>query len=250
MSFTLKIALSWIWDLIIAPFVVIWGHSSVVEHSTADQEVTCFFCLSAKDKWIVFTLHFSEKVMWLLFGKINVAFVKLIAHKLWAKLNITGYEKRNSFTNCQLLTYLKAQHHFTSICWPLGVFFHVIQLEELAFIAVWSTISFPKPNVLDERGTGGSVVESSPATREARVRFPASAKQSPKETCLCFSLSNWLKPLDDISWIRFCWEARVSECSGNGCLKFGSETSEFLTNGKVQRTLRYFVVWWGVIVKD
>ena len=136
MSFTLKIALSWLWDLIIAPFVVIWGHSSVVEHSTADQEVTCFFCLSAKDKWIVFTLHFSEKVMWLLFGKINVAFVKLMAHKLWAMLNITGYEKRNSLTNCQLLmiTYLKAQHHFSSICWPLGVFFHVIQLEVLALL--------------------------------------------------------------------------------------------------------------------
>ena len=159
-------------------------------------------------------------------------------------------EKRNSLTNCQLLTYLKAQHHFTAICWPLSVFFHVIQLEVLAFIAVWSTISFPKPNVLDERGTGGSVLEFSPATREARVRFPASAKQSPKETFLCLLLSNWLKPLDDISWIRFCWEARVSECSGNGCLKFGSETSEFLTNGKVQRTLGYFVVWWGVIVKD
>ena len=32
-------------------------------------------------------------------------------------------EKRNSLTNCQLLTYLKAQHHFTAICWPLSVFF-------------------------------------------------------------------------------------------------------------------------------
>ena len=28
---------------------------------------------------------------------------------------------------------------------------------------------------VDQQGTGGSVVEFSPATREARVRFPASA---------------------------------------------------------------------------
>ena len=33
-----------------------------------------------------------------------------------------------------------------------------------------------KFNVYEHKSTGGSVVEFSPATREARVRFPASAK--------------------------------------------------------------------------
>ena len=33
-----------------------------------------------------------------------------------------------------------------------------------------------KFNVYESKSTGGSVVEFSPATREARVRFPASAK--------------------------------------------------------------------------
>ena len=37
-----------------------------------------------------------------------------------------------------------------------------------------STIVLPLRKWVDQQDTGGSVVEFSPATREARVRFPAS----------------------------------------------------------------------------
>ena len=54
---------------------------------------------------------------------------------------------------------------------------YLINLFYLFFyydLMINSTIVLPLRKWVGQQGTGGSVVEFSPATREARVRFPAS----------------------------------------------------------------------------